>query len=186
MLVLQAAAALAVLALGLGRRPAAGAGVSADAALAAAAPVEGWLTDAQARRLHARAAAAGGTVVEIGSFRGRSTIVLAMAAGEVVAIDPHAGSDRGPQEIAADAARGADDHAAFRANLAAAGVAGARPPRARAERRRARRRCRARSRCSTSTAPTASARPATTSPAGAPAWRRAGRCSSTTPSPPSA
>ena len=86
--------------------------------------VEGWLTDAQAERLAAAAErAAGGTVVEIGSFRGKSTIVLARAAGSVVAIDPHAGSDRGPQEIAADAARGEEDHAAFVSNLAAAGVA---------------------------------------------------------------
>jgi hypothetical protein len=84
--------------------------------------VEGWLTDAQARRLSERAAAADGEVVEIGSFRGRSTIVLASVAPSVVAIDPHAGSDRGPQEIAPDAARGDEDHAAFRANLARAGV----------------------------------------------------------------
>ena len=62
-------------------------------------------------------------MVEIGSFRGRSTIVLARAADAVVAIDPHAGSDRGPQEIAADAARGDEDLDAFRANLARAGVA---------------------------------------------------------------
>jgi predicted O-methyltransferase YrrM len=92
---------------------------------AGAAP-EGWLTDAQASRLQARAAAAGaGTIVEIGSFRGRSTVVLARAAApgaSVVAIDPHAGSDRGPQEIGADAVRGDADHAAFTANLAAAGV----------------------------------------------------------------
>jgi hypothetical protein len=84
--------------------------------------VEGWLTDAQARRLAARASEANGEVVEIGSFRGRSTIVLASAAPSVVAIDPHAGSDRGPQEIAPDAARGDEDHKAFRANLARAGV----------------------------------------------------------------
>ena len=85
--------------------------------------VEGWLTEEQAARLAAAGArAAGGTVVEIGSFRGKSTIVLARTAGSVVAIDPHAGSDRGPQEIVADAARGDDDHAAFTANLAAAGV----------------------------------------------------------------
>ena len=90
-----------------------------------ASAVEGWLTDAQAARLRARATAAGGTIVEIGSFRGRSTIVLALAApagAELVAIDPHAGSDRGPQEIAADAARGDADHEAFHANLVAAGV----------------------------------------------------------------
>lgn len=91
--------------------------------------VEGWLTDAQAERL--RQAAAGvsppGRIVEIGSFRGRSTIALAHAAPagvEVVAIDPHAGSDRGPQEISADARRGDADHDAFRANLERAGVAG--------------------------------------------------------------
>jgi predicted O-methyltransferase YrrM len=63
-------------------------------------------------------------VVEIGSFRGRSTIVLARAAGDVVAIDPHAGGDRGPQEIAPEAARGEADFTAFHANLEAAGVAG--------------------------------------------------------------
>lgn len=65
-------------------------------------------------------------MVEIGSFRGRSTIVLARAAPDdasVVAIDPHGGGDRGPGEIAPDAARGDADHAAFVANLAAAGVA---------------------------------------------------------------
>jgi len=90
--------------------------------------VEGWLTDAQAARLRERAAAvrAGGRIVEIGSFRGRSTIVLASAAAEgveVVAIDPHIGSDRGPQEIAAQPALGESDHERFLANLAAAGVA---------------------------------------------------------------
>jgi predicted O-methyltransferase YrrM len=97
----------------------------ADAALAAVRDVEGWLTDDQARRLWSAAARSrpAGAVVEIGSFRGRSTIVLALAAGEVVAIDPHAGGDRGPQEIAPVASRGDADHEAFRANLAAAGVA---------------------------------------------------------------
>jgi predicted O-methyltransferase YrrM len=94
-------------------------------AWAAARDVEGWLTEAQARRLFAAAAgvAPGGRVVEIGSFRGRSAIVLAGAGAEVVCIDPHAGSDRGPQEIAADADRGAADARAFASNLARAGVA---------------------------------------------------------------
>ena len=49
-----------------------------------------------------RATHAGEQIVEIGSFRGRSTIVLASGAPDgvaVVAIDPHAGNDRGPQEI---------------------------------------------------------------------------------------
>jgi hypothetical protein len=86
--------------------------------------IEGWLTDEQAQRLAAAAnrARPDGAVVEIGSFRGRSTVVLAREAGHVVAIDPHAGGDRGPQEIAPDAARGDADFAAFTANLAAAGV----------------------------------------------------------------
>ena len=70
-------------------------------------------------------APAGGRLVEIGCFRGRSTIVLARPRPDVavVAIDPHAGSDRGPQEIAARPARGEADHAAFRRNLERAGVA---------------------------------------------------------------
>jgi predicted O-methyltransferase YrrM len=99
--------------------------VNFDDAWAAARDVEGWLTEAQARRLYeaAVAVAPGGRVVEIGSFRGRSAIVLAYAGADVVCIDPHAGSDRGPQEIAADADRGAADVEAFRANLARAGVA---------------------------------------------------------------
>ena len=140
-LALQAVAALAVFGLGLARRPPGDRGrrgVSAGNAGRAGAPLrvfaqgakpgaEGWLTGAQAERLRSRAAAAGaGTIVEIGSFRGRSTIVLAGAAPDgarVVAIDPHAGSDRGPQEIEADRTRGDADHDAFRANLAAAGVA---------------------------------------------------------------
>ncbi len=45
---------------------------------------------------------------------------------ELVAIDPHGGGDRGPQEIAPDAAAGEADHAAFVENLRRAGVARAR------------------------------------------------------------
>jgi SAM-dependent methyltransferase len=89
--------------------------------------VEGWLTEAQAARLDrcARAVPAGGRIVEIGSFRGRSTIVLARAAvegAEVLAIDPHLGSDRGPQEIAAQPELGERDTQLFRANLERHGV----------------------------------------------------------------
>ncbi len=96
-------------------------------ALEAVREVEGWLTDAQARMLWdaARALAGGGRVVEIGSFHGRSTIVLARALegrGEVVAIDPHAGNDRGPQEWEGTAASGQADHERFLANLARAGM----------------------------------------------------------------
>jgi predicted O-methyltransferase YrrM len=98
-----------------------------DDALALVAGVEGWLTDAQARRLwdRARAVAPGGRIVEIGSFRGRSTIVLAHAAGDdidVLAIDPHAGTDRGPQEIVTTPERGESDYERFVANLRRAGV----------------------------------------------------------------
>lgn len=97
-------------------------------ALAAVAGVEGWMSDDQALRLWAAAGIvqAPGRIVEIGSFRGRSTIVLRRAAEpqvEVVAIDPHGGGDRGPQEITPDAIRGDADHRTFHANLAAAGVA---------------------------------------------------------------
>ena len=104
------------------------AGRTFDEVLASVADVEGWMSPDQARRLHdaARTAAPGQRIVEIGSFRGRSTIVLASAAEpgvEVVAIDPHAGNDRGPQEIEGFAAEAADDHAVFNRNLAAAGVA---------------------------------------------------------------
>ena len=68
------------------------------------AGVEGWLTAEQAAVLAAAAAAcpADGEIVEIGSFRGLSTIVLATHAPEgaaIVAIDPHAGNDRGPREL---------------------------------------------------------------------------------------
>lgn len=98
-----------------------------DATLAAIADVEGWLTDAQARRLWNAAAGVepDAQIVEIGSFRGRSTIVLASAAPAgvtVVAIDPHLGGDRGPQELADMPERGAADHAAFLANLQRCGV----------------------------------------------------------------
>jgi predicted O-methyltransferase YrrM len=97
--------------------------------LAAIEGVDGWLTAEQGRRLYAAAAACppGGRIVEIGSFRGRSTIVLASAAGdgiEVVAIDPHAGTDRGPREIVGREREAQVDRAVFEGNLATAGVAG--------------------------------------------------------------
>src|SRR5688572_23840253 len=100
-----------------------------DSALAAIGEVEGWLSEDQARRLWSagREVSAPGQIVEIGSFRGRSTIVLSRAAAEgvrVVAVDPHGGGDRGPQEIAPNADRGESDNDVFRANLARAGVDG--------------------------------------------------------------
>jgi predicted O-methyltransferase YrrM len=96
-------------------------------ALSAIEGVDGWLTRDQARRLYVAASSlrAPAQIVEIGSFRGRSTVVLALASEpgvDVVGIDPHAGSDRGPQEIAGFEAAAASDRAAFEANLASAGV----------------------------------------------------------------
>jgi predicted O-methyltransferase YrrM len=96
-------------------------------ALAAVAGVDGWMSPDQGRRLYEAAArtSPGQQIVEIGSFRGRSTIVLASAAPEgvvIVAVDPHAGNDRGPNELDGYAAEAADDHAVFTANLATAGV----------------------------------------------------------------
>ena len=98
-----------------------------DEVLARVADVDGWMTDDQARRLYDRAGelSSGEQVVEIGSFRGRSTIVLALAVPsdvEVVAIDPHAGGDRGPQEISPDQVRGDEDLEVFALNLRHAGV----------------------------------------------------------------
>jgi predicted O-methyltransferase YrrM len=99
-----------------------------EQAWAAVADVQGWMTRGQGEALDqaARSAPPGGTIVEIGSFQGRSTIVLAMAAPEgarLIAIDPHAGNDRGPNEFEGYAEAASADHAGFNANLAAGGVA---------------------------------------------------------------
>ncbi len=96
--------------------------------LALAGDADGWMTDDQGRRLHDAAARchAPARIVEIGSFRGRSTIVLAASAApgvEIVAIDPHAGNDRGPGEIDGYAVEAATDREIFEANLRRAGVA---------------------------------------------------------------
>ncbi|MEZ5380575.1 MAG: class I SAM-dependent methyltransferase [Microthrixaceae bacterium] len=93
----------------------------------AVAGVKGWMTPGQAKLLwrSARVLDPGQRIVEIGSFQGRSTIVLAAAAPsgtEVVAIDPHAGNDRGPNEIEGYEDEAEGDHQIFKSNLAAAGV----------------------------------------------------------------
>ena len=98
-------------------------------ALDAIEDVEGWLSAAQATDLFesAQGLPDGALAVEIGSYQGRSTIVLASALagrGSLVAIDPHAGNDRGPQEIEGERAEGQADHERFVANLDRAGVGG--------------------------------------------------------------
>jgi Methyltransferase domain len=99
-----------------------------EATLDALAGVEGWMTNAQAHRLWKRAEALTPTaqVVEIGSYRGRSAILLGRAAPagvSVTAVDPHAGNDRGPRQIEGTADEGDADNRAFQRNLARAGVA---------------------------------------------------------------
>jgi predicted O-methyltransferase YrrM len=98
-----------------------------DETFGALRDVQGWMSRDQARRLWDRASALrpGDQVVEIGSFHGRSMIVLATAAPEGVrltAIDPHGGNDRGPQEIEGYAAEAQADYEQFHANLRDAGV----------------------------------------------------------------
>ncbi len=89
--------------------------------------VEGWFSPEQVARVVALASAvpATGRIVEIGSFRGRSMIAIARSApegAEIVAIDPHAGNDRGPQEIEGFEDEAAVDSKVFLTNLERAGV----------------------------------------------------------------
>ncbi|MCU0267531.1 MAG: class I SAM-dependent methyltransferase [Acidimicrobiales bacterium] len=106
-----------------GTRP----GRSFDEVFESIRDVQGWMTRDQAARLwrHAAECRPGHRIVEIGSYQGRSAIVLASAAPdgvEVVAIDPHGGNDRGPQQIEGELAEGQADHEQFVANLERAGV----------------------------------------------------------------
>ena len=100
-----------------------------EEALALAADVDGWMTEDQGRRLYDAAAAlprrAGGSSRSAASAAARRSCWRppAPAGVEVVAIDPHAGNDRGPGEIDGYAAEAASDRDAFRANLERAGVA---------------------------------------------------------------
>jgi predicted O-methyltransferase YrrM len=75
---------------------------AAELARQQAAGVEGWLSEAQGRALFDAAAAAtgAGVIVEIGSWKGRSTTWLAsgarLAGQRVYAVDPHRGSREDP------------------------------------------------------------------------------------------
>jgi MMP 1-O-methyltransferase len=75
---------------------------AAELARQQAVDVEGWLSDRQGRALFDAAARAtgGGVIVEIGSWKGRSTTWLAsgarLAGQRVYAIDPHRGSREDP------------------------------------------------------------------------------------------
>jgi predicted O-methyltransferase YrrM len=75
---------------------------AAELARQRAGDVEGWLSDRQGRALFDAAAKAtgGGAIVEIGSWKGRSTTWLAsgarLAGQRVYAIDPHRGSREDP------------------------------------------------------------------------------------------
>ena len=90
-----------------------------DQTAAVAACVDGWLSEQQGRELFraVEACAGRGAIVEIGSWKGRSTVWLAAAArraGTIVyAIDRHQASREDP------AARTLDD---FRRNLESAGL----------------------------------------------------------------
>ncbi len=93
-----------------------------------ALPIEGWMTQGQGGLLWTQASAlrSGQRLVEIGSYRGRSMSILATAAApgvEIIAIDPHAGNDRGPQQWEGTADEGQSDNELFWANLTKAGVA---------------------------------------------------------------
>jgi predicted O-methyltransferase YrrM len=97
-----------------------------DDALRAVDGIGGWLTDEQARVLYERAAAlpAGARIVEIGSYHGRSTIILALAApaAEIVAIDPFAAEQIATRERLREADVGESDLQTFERNLERAGV----------------------------------------------------------------
>jgi methyltransferase family protein len=100
---------------------------SFDAVFESIEPVQGWLTRAQAQRLWSAAGRLDGSarIVEIGSYHGRSAIVLASAAAPgviVFAIDPHGGNDRGPQQFDGEFEDGQRDHEIFLRNLDRAAV----------------------------------------------------------------
>ena len=100
---------------------------SFDEVFAGVADVQGWMTPDQARLLwdSARALRPGDRIVEIGSYQGRSTVILASAVPDgstVFAVDPHAGTDRGPEEYTGKESEAEQDSQTFQKNLEQAGV----------------------------------------------------------------
>lgn len=100
-----------------------------DGAWNAARELPGFLTEAEGRFLGLAAACtpASGAIVEIGSFKGKSTVILAAAArryglGLVTAIDPHTFDC--PEFAEHRAVPGATSHDDFVRNLETAGVRG--------------------------------------------------------------
>jgi predicted O-methyltransferase YrrM len=95
-------------------------------ALRAVDGIGGWLAEEQARVLYERAAAlpAGARIVEIGSYHGRSTIILALAApeAEILAIDPFAAEQIATRERLRESDVGESDLGRFESNLERAGV----------------------------------------------------------------
>lgn len=61
----------------------------------ATTPGDGWLTEEEARLLWAAAGPLGGAVLEVGSYKGRSTCLLARLGRPVFAVDPFGGFDPG-------------------------------------------------------------------------------------------
>ena len=67
-----------------------------DEVIAQIKSIDGFLTESEARCLYLLAQSCGGTIVEIGSWKGKSTVCLALGSkagdkGKVFAIDPHQG-----------------------------------------------------------------------------------------------
>ena len=54
-------------------------------------PPEGWLSEAEARLLWETAKATSGAILEVGCYRGRSTVVLASLGRPVICVDSFAG-----------------------------------------------------------------------------------------------
>ncbi len=95
--------------------------MSIEEAESAVSTVDGFVSTAEGRRLYELARAADGPIVEVGSWKGRSTIWLTHGSrdgkrGTVYAIDPHTGSkEHGEQDEASTLEE-------FERNLRTAGV----------------------------------------------------------------